>query len=155
MSTPMTDNTPIRDPETTRNEVAELSGPRWTAFLDASADTQQFSSGMGRVLGDERFSRSFNFDPPALRLAAEHWIEVQRRKPIPGSTSLRERVSRIASISDTWGTSGVGAAGPRSALAANAASSQTDNSLLKPLPQERPLRQENLEHADRNQGQAQ
>lgn len=62
-----------------RAEVAELSGPQWIAFLDATAKTDQFSVGMGRVLGDERFARSFNYDPAALRLAAEYWIGEQRR----------------------------------------------------------------------------
>lgn len=88
-----------------RSEVAELSGASWTEFLDESAATDQFSSGMGRVLGDERFAPSFNFDAAALRLAAQHWIEKQRG-PIPGTASLRERVSRIARISGTSGTSG-------------------------------------------------
>ncbi len=88
-----------------RSEVAELSGASWTEFLDESAATDQFSSGMGRVLGDERFAPSFNFDAAALRLAAQHWIEKQRG-PIPGTASLRERVSRIARISGTSGDSG-------------------------------------------------
>ncbi len=58
-----------------RAEVAELSGARWNAFLDETANTDQFTTGMGRVLGDERFAPAFNYDPAALRLAAQYWID--------------------------------------------------------------------------------
>ena len=60
-----------------RRTVAELSGARWTAFLDGSANTDQFTTGIGRVLGEARFAPAFNYDPAALRLAAEHWIDQQ------------------------------------------------------------------------------
>ena len=110
-----------------RSEVAELSGSSWTEFLDESAGTDQFSSGMGRVLGDERFAPAFNFDAAALRLAAQYWVEKQRG-PIPGSVGLRDRILNIPGV-----RAAVGAAS-----AANSASRETHQSRLKPLLQERP-----------------
>jgi hypothetical protein len=120
-----------------RSEVAELSGSSWTEFLDESAGTDQFSSGMGRVLGDERFAPAFNFDAAALRLAAQYWVEKQRG-PIPGSVGLRDRILNIPGVRAAVGAASAGGASAGGASAANSTSRETHQSRLKPLLQERP-----------------
>ena len=57
-----------------RATVARLSGDAWLAFLDQSGDTDLFSKGAGRALGDLRYARAVEVDADALTALARHWL---------------------------------------------------------------------------------
>lgn len=62
------------------NEVAALSGDAWLRFLDRSGATDEFSTGPGRALGNDRFQPDFTLDPAALAAPCARWIRHQRRR---------------------------------------------------------------------------
>ncbi|MEJ2131615.1 MAG: DUF4381 domain-containing protein [Gammaproteobacteria bacterium] len=126
-----------------RAEVADLTGTSWTHFLDRTGRTDQFTSGMGRVLGDDRFAPTFSFDAAGLRLAVDHWLGEQRRSK-PATASTRAGSGGAGSMES--GSVKAGSVG--AALAANQLPRESDHSLLRrprlrrprlrPLPQAEP-----------------
>lgn len=58
-----------------RSSVARLTGDAWLAFLDDSGDTDRFSRGAGRALGDLRYAPTLTFEPDALAALARVWLE--------------------------------------------------------------------------------
>ena len=58
-----------------RHEVARLSGNAWLAFLDHSGDTNGFTKGAGRALGDLRYAPTLELEPEALAALARAWLE--------------------------------------------------------------------------------
>ena len=66
-----------------REEVADLNGPAWHAFLDQTGATQDFASGMGRVLDKLSYAGRGSPGPSdaefeQLCRAAGAWIEKHR-----------------------------------------------------------------------------
>lgn len=57
-----------------RASVARLSGDAWLAFLDDSGDTDRFSQGAGRALGDRRYAPTLEFDAETLAALARGWL---------------------------------------------------------------------------------
>ena len=57
-----------------RGQVASLAGQAWLAFLDRTADTRDFSEGVGRVLAREAYQPIAD-DPRALFAIIRHWIK--------------------------------------------------------------------------------
>ncbi|MCC5873688.1 MAG: DUF4381 domain-containing protein [Gammaproteobacteria bacterium] len=68
-----------------RQTVARLSGDAWLAFLDRSGDTDRFSRGAGRALGDLRYAPVLTFDPDALAALARQWLQRHLDGPRPAS----------------------------------------------------------------------
>lgn len=60
-------------------DIAKLNGNKWLAFLDNTGNSQDFTQGPGKVLGDGSYQRHFEADGDALYTVARHWIE-QRYK---------------------------------------------------------------------------
>lgn len=80
--------------------VARLYGEAWLQFLDAQGDTQEFSRGAGRILGDGGYRPTFDGDVDAIHALCAEWIrhvyqEEERRRAavraqrIPGLRRLR------------------------------------------------------------------
>ncbi|MCC5886941.1 MAG: DUF4381 domain-containing protein [Gammaproteobacteria bacterium] len=59
-----------------RHAVARLSGDAWLAFLDESGDTDRFSAGAGRALGDLRYAPEVVFDADDLAVLARDWLQL-------------------------------------------------------------------------------
>ncbi|OPH82970.1 hypothetical protein B2M20_10685 [Nitrobacter vulgaris] len=57
-----------------RGQVASLAGQAWLAFLDRTANTRDFSEGVGRVLAREAYQPIAD-DPRALFGIIRHWIK--------------------------------------------------------------------------------
>jgi hypothetical protein len=65
-------------------EVASLNGRAWLQFLDRTGNTDTFSNGSGRVLGDGGYRPSFLADEAtaaALVQLVQNWITRQYRSP--------------------------------------------------------------------------
>lgn len=63
-------------------EVASLNGPAWLRFLDRTGNTDAFTNGHGRVLGDGAYRRSWQADAvaaEALVQESQSWIKRQYR----------------------------------------------------------------------------
>ena len=54
--------------------VASLHGPSWLEFLDKTGNTQEFSKGAGKVLGNEAFQKKLNTDMGTLFSLVKKWI---------------------------------------------------------------------------------
>jgi hypothetical protein len=49
-----------------QREFASLAGEKWLHALDTITETDHFTNGPGRILGNERFQKEPNVDPEAL-----------------------------------------------------------------------------------------
>ena len=58
-----------------RQEVAGLSGQQWLAFLDATGLTEEFSTGIGRILVSSAYSQRIPKNAQALFPLVRQWIE--------------------------------------------------------------------------------
>ncbi len=54
--------------------VASLNGSSWLEFLDKTGNTQDFSKGVGKVLGNEAFQKNLNTDMGTLFSLVKKWI---------------------------------------------------------------------------------
>ena len=54
--------------------VASLYGHSWLEFLDKTGNTQDFSKGVGKVLGNEAFQKNLNTDMGTLFSLVKKWI---------------------------------------------------------------------------------
>lgn len=61
-----------------RRQVAALSGEAWLGFLDAHADTAEFTTGPGRVLLTAPYQPDAQVDRDALLALTQRWIQRQR-----------------------------------------------------------------------------
>ena len=56
--------------------IADLSGIAWLAFLDASLQSTEFREGAGQILADGPYAPTTqNFDPQALKQLCQRWIK--------------------------------------------------------------------------------
>ena len=62
-----------------RHLVAPLVGERWLRFLDDSGRTDQFSKGVGRLLGEDHYRPEVKKIPEELYELAEKWIRGHRK----------------------------------------------------------------------------
>lgn len=62
-------------------QVAPLAGTDWLTFLDTHGNTQDFSTGAGKVLADGEYRPVFDADGEALYQLAQRWIEGQYLRP--------------------------------------------------------------------------
>ncbi|MDF1577548.1 MAG: DUF4381 domain-containing protein [Desulfurivibrionaceae bacterium] len=62
-----------------REAVARLSGRSWLAFLDRKGDTDQFTNGPGRVLGEGLYRAEIEAERDRLITLVEKWLG--RRHP--------------------------------------------------------------------------
>ena len=58
--------------------VASLQGSSWLEFLDKTGKTNEFSQGVGKVLGNEVFQQKVNPDMNALFPLVKKWISSSR-----------------------------------------------------------------------------
>ena len=58
-----------------RERVAAIGGEQWLALLDEIAGGNEFSDGVGRVLGDGPYAPSASFDPEALHNLARRLLK--------------------------------------------------------------------------------
>ena len=58
--------------------VASLNGSSWLEFLDKTGNTQDFSKGVGKVLGNELFQQKVKPDMNALFPLVKKWISSSR-----------------------------------------------------------------------------
>ena len=58
--------------------VASLHGPSWLEFLDKTGNTQEFSKGAGKVLGNEAFQKNLNTDMDILFSLVKKWINTSK-----------------------------------------------------------------------------
>jgi len=74
-----------------RATVARLSGDAWLAFLNHSGDTDRFSQGAGRALGDLRYAPVLEFEAEALAALTRAWLLRHLDGPsIASSSNLTE-----------------------------------------------------------------
>lgn len=57
-----------------RTEVASLVGESWLQFLDSRGATDQFTTGVGRVLGEGLYQRKVEVDLDQLLPLVEKWL---------------------------------------------------------------------------------
>jgi hypothetical protein len=62
-----------------RHQVAPLAGDRWLRFLDESGHTDQFSNGVGRLLGEDHYRAETKMIPQELFQLAGKWIGGHRK----------------------------------------------------------------------------
>ena len=62
------------------DSVASLQGSSWLEFLDKTGKTNEFSQGVGKVLGNEVFQQKVNPDMNALFPLVKKWIRSSRHK---------------------------------------------------------------------------
>lgn len=60
-----------------QEQVAALHGQQWLDYLDRSGDTDQFSSGSGRVLADGPYAPQAEVDADALYELTLQWLKRQ------------------------------------------------------------------------------
>tara|TARA_R110002072_G_scaffold1598_7_gene13660 strand:+ start:23213 stop:23704 length:492 start_codon:yes stop_codon:yes gene_type:complete len=58
-----------------REEVAQLTGEAWVAFLDQSGGTHEFTMGPGQVLVDGQYAPISTVDIQNLFQVGQHWIK--------------------------------------------------------------------------------
>ncbi len=56
--------------------AAPLSGDNWLAYLDGLSQSSEFSSGPGKVLGNARYQKEFNYDLGDLHTQVSHVVTV-------------------------------------------------------------------------------
>jgi hypothetical protein len=56
------------------DSVARLHGKAWLAFLDSEGETQDFTQGEGRILGDGGYRPTFDGDVEAIQALCKQWI---------------------------------------------------------------------------------
>lgn len=57
--------------------IASLTGEQWLVFLDQSGQTQEFTQGVGLILGEPRFQGSTSFSEQKLIALVKQWISKQ------------------------------------------------------------------------------
>jgi len=76
-------------------KVARLHGRDWLAFLDAEGETEEFTSGAGRILADGGYRPTFEGDVPAIQSLCASWIRhVYARAETPRKPQKPERKTR-------------------------------------------------------------
>ncbi len=60
-----------------RHQTASLNGTAWLKFLDEKGDTQSFTSGPGKILGDDIYKPHVDIDLEKLFHISQQWIEQQ------------------------------------------------------------------------------
>jgi hypothetical protein len=67
-----------------RHRVAPLSGDDWLRFLDRTSGTDAFTSGPGRVLGNDRYAPDMELDVEVVAAIAERWLRQHLDGPAAG-----------------------------------------------------------------------
>lgn len=62
-----------------RETVAPLSGTAWLRFLDNRGDTDQFTAGPGKVLGEDHYRPTVEIQLEQLLPLVEKWIKRSRQ----------------------------------------------------------------------------
>lgn len=71
-----------------RPAVAALTGEAWLQFLDRTSNSNAFTVGPGRVLGDERYAPAMTLDVDVLGAIARRWLQ----EHLDGATVEAERL---------------------------------------------------------------
>lgn len=62
-----------------RDRVAGLVGSDWMTFLDAQGKTTDFTQGAAKVLADQPYAPSVDYDRKAVTASVNRWLKRQRR----------------------------------------------------------------------------
>ncbi|RVU81481.1 DUF4381 domain-containing protein [Leucothrix sargassi] len=63
-----------------RENVAGLVGKDWLSYLDKSANTTEFTQGVGQALADQPYQATAVYDRDALIALARRWISAQAKR---------------------------------------------------------------------------
>ena len=68
--------------------VAQLTGDAWLNFLDRTSESDAFSRGPARILGNDRYAPDVNLDTETVASLAQRWLRAHRLGPAVDAAAL-------------------------------------------------------------------
>ena len=68
--------------------VAQLTGDAWLSFLDRTSESDAFSRGPARILGNDRYAPDVTLDTETVASLAQRWLRAHRLGPAVDAGAL-------------------------------------------------------------------